>query len=274
MGREDVVKEEMMRVEAERRNKQEAARKEAAAAATRRQATEAALHRHGYIAVLRTPQAEGVAPAIEAYLAGGLRVLEITTTCPNWCGHIQRLRADERLVVGAGTVLSLEHAESALEAGAQFLVSPVLDEEVVKAVVGRYPECVMIPGCATPSELWRAKQLGCDFQKIFPEPFNGVKWVRSVLSTMPSLRLVPTFVNRSNFGAYKEAGVAIIGMGNTTLMPERDVLAGNWDLIEERCSEFLEATLQLETKEPRDSTTLPRHVHQVNSVSRCTRSIT
>ena len=124
------------------------------------------LELHGYAAVVRAKTAEHTSRAIEAYISGGLKVIEITTTCPNWREAIKELSRREDILVGAGTILTMEQARDAVASGAKFVVSPILDEEVVAEVNGPL-RSVMIPGCATPSECWRAHKLGCRFQKVF-----------------------------------------------------------------------------------------------------------
>ena len=150
---------------------------------------EIVLRRH--CAVVRTTHADRVAPCVEAYVRGGLTVIEITTTCPDFCEHITRTAAaNPALLVGAGTILTADQVRSAVAAGAKFLVSPVLDEAVV--AVAREVGVAFIPGCSTPSEMWRAHQLGCPMQKLFPEAFGGPKWVKSCMGALPNLRIVPT----------------------------------------------------------------------------------
>ena len=209
-------------------------------------ATMEKLKLYGYVAILRTQKAESVAPAVDAYLAGGLRVIEITTTCPEWLSWIQKLCArrdggEPDLMVGAGTVLTVEQARAAVAAGAQFLVSPVLDEEVVAEAIQNL-KTVMIPGCNTPSEMWRAYKLGCQAQKLYPEPHGAALWIKRVKGALPMLNIVPSNATTDkNAAAYLSAGAACIGAGNSFLMPAADVEAGAWDTVRARAAAMVTA---------------------------------
>ncbi|HEU5059545.1 MAG TPA: bifunctional 4-hydroxy-2-oxoglutarate aldolase/2-dehydro-3-deoxy-phosphogluconate aldolase, partial [Kofleriaceae bacterium] len=143
------------------------------------------------------------------------------------------------LVVGAGTVLTVEDAKAAVRAGARFLVSPVMDEEVVRAAVDL--GAVAMPGCHTPTELLRAHRAGAALQKLFPAPAGGPDYVRSVLLPMPFLRIVPTNgITAENAAAYLAAGAVAVGFV-ASLFSAEDLAAGRFERVEERARALLAA---------------------------------
>jgi Entner-Doudoroff aldolase len=177
--------------------------------------------------------------ALAAAVRGGFRVLEVTLSVPGAIELISELSRDDRLMVGAGTVLTVEQARAVTRAGAQFLVSPVVDVEVL-AEAGRLG-CVMIPGCATPTELWNAHRAGAPLQKLFPAPAGGPSWLRSVLAPMPFLRVIPTNgVEVENAAEWLAAGAFAVGCVRSLFAPE-DMAARNWDSIELRARALLAA---------------------------------
>jgi 2-dehydro-3-deoxyphosphogluconate aldolase/(4S)-4-hydroxy-2-oxoglutarate aldolase len=190
-------------------------------------------------AILRTNSQAVAAAAMEAAVRGGFRHLEFTLTTPGALELVTEFSRRPDLVVGAGTVLTVENAKGAVRAGARFLVSPVMDEEVVRAAVDL--GAVAIPGCHTPTELLRAHRAGAALQKLFPAPAGGPDYVRSVLAPMPFLRILPTNgVTADNAAAWLAAGAVAVGFV-TSLFPAEDLAAGRFDRVEERAREMLAA---------------------------------
>jgi Entner-Doudoroff aldolase len=190
-------------------------------------------------AILRTNDAEAAAPALAAARRAGFRVIEVTLTVPDALAHVRTLASGGDVLVGAGTVLTVEDARAAVEAGARYLVSPVLDEAVVAAAAAL--DVAMIPGCMTPTELWRAHRAGAPLQKVFPAPAGGPDFVRSCLAPMPFLKLVPTNgVTADNARAYLEAGAHAVGFV-AALFPADDLRERRFDRIEARGRELLAA---------------------------------
>jgi 2-dehydro-3-deoxyphosphogluconate aldolase/(4S)-4-hydroxy-2-oxoglutarate aldolase len=191
------------------------------------------------VAILRCNDHSVGRNALAAAVRGGFRVLEVTLSTPGAVELIAEIARDTRLLVGAGTVLTVEQARAAKLAGAGFLVSPVLDVEVV-AEASRLG-CVMIPGCATPTELWKAHRAGTPLQKLFPAPAGGPTWLRSVLAPMPFLRVIPTNgVEAENAAEWLAAGAFAVGCVRSVFQP--DLLAAHaWDAIEARARTVLAA---------------------------------
>lgn len=161
-------------------------------------------------AILRTSDAEVAGPAMTAAVRGGFRVIEFTLSTPGAFDLIEEFAQQLGLVVGAGTVLTLDEAEEAVRRGARFLVSPVVDESVIElaAELG----VAAIPGCHTPTEMLRAHRAGAPLQKLFPAPANGPAYVAACLGPLPFLRIVPTSgADASNAAAYLAAGAFALG---------------------------------------------------------------
>ena len=183
-------------------------------------------------AILRTSDPEAAAPAMEAAVRGGFRVVEFTLTTPGAFDLIARFAAREDLVVGAGTVLSPEEVREAVAAGARFIVSPVVDPEVISEAV-RHGVAAM-PGTHTPTEMLAAHRAGALLQKVFPFMAGGAAAIRACLGPMPFLRLVPTHgVDERNVREVLAAGAHAVGFV-APLFAAEDMAAGRWDRIEER----------------------------------------
>jgi Entner-Doudoroff aldolase len=170
---------------------------------------------------------------------GGFRIIEFTLTTPGVYELIQDFSRRDGLVVGAGTVMDERQAQAAVEAGARFLVSPVVDEVVIEAAAGLGVACM--PGTHTPTEMLRAHRAGAQLCKLFPAPAGGPAWVRSVLGPMPYLKIVPTNgVDEYNAAEWFAAGVHAVGFV-ASLFVAADIEAGRWEAIEQRALACLAA---------------------------------
>lgn len=191
------------------------------------------------VAILRTAHAEAGAPALEAALRGGFRVLEVTLGTPGALGLIETFAGREEIVVGAGTVLTVAEAREAVRAGARFLVSPVTDPEVIAeaAALG----VASVPGAHTPGEMLAAHRAGAPLVKLFPAPADLPGYVRQVLGPLPFLKLVPTAgVDAGNARQVLEAGAWAVG-GVSFLFPAEALAAGRFDEVEARARALLTA---------------------------------
>lgn len=194
--------------------------------------------RHRASAILRTSRREVAKPAMEAAIRGGFRVCEFTLTVPDAYGLIAELAAVDDIVVGAGTVLTVEEAREAVAAGARFLVSPVTDEAVIAAAGGL--GVAVMPGAATPTEMLLAHRAGAPLIKLFPAPAGGPVWLRSALAPLPFLKVVPTNgVDAENVGDWLAAGAWAAGF-TTTLFDPADMKARRWERVTERARTILE----------------------------------
>ncbi len=192
------------------------------------------------VAILRARNHSLCRDAMSAAVDGGFRFVEFTLHCPEPFDLIEDFARRDGLIVGAGTVMSPEDARRAIDAGARFIVSPVLDEEVVATALEH--GVVVMPGVRTPTEMVRAYRLGAALQKLFPAPANGPAYVRATLGPLPFLRLVPTSgVTPENVAQFIAAGVFAVGFVAPVFPP--DVLeARDYVEIERLAREALAAT--------------------------------
>jgi len=189
----------------------------------------------GLIPVIRVPSAQEAREVSEAVKAGGVSFVEITMSVQGAIDVIGELVQEhkEEIVVGAGTVLDPETGRAALLAGAQFLVSPALNLDLI-AMARRYG-AVVIPGAMTPTEILTAWNAGADLVKIFPaSPLGGPEYLKALRGPLPQIPLVPTGgVTLENAAAFIKAGAAVLGVGGELIdkkaMKEKrfDVITGN-----------------------------------------------
>ncbi len=190
-------------------------------------------------AILRTNDQQKAALAMEAAVRGGFRVIEFTLSIPGWHELVQDFSRRKDLIVGTGTVMTPDEARLSVEAGAQFIVSPVMDETVIRAAndLG----VASMPGTHTPTEMLLAQRAGAQLCKLFPAPAGGPAWVRAVLGPMPGLKIVPTNgVDEHNAAEWLAAGVYAVGYVATLFVPG-DIGRGDWDAIEARARRCLAA---------------------------------
>lgn len=193
--------------------------------------------RHRIGAIIRTDCAELADQAMRAAVRGGIRMVEFTLTTPDALRLIREFAADPQLLVGAGTVLSVDQAQSAVEAGASFLVSPVCDPAVIRAASEL--DAVSMPGAYTPTEMMAAHDAGADFVKLFPAPADIPAYVRQIVGPMPFLRIFPTAgVTPENFQAVLAAGAAGVGFVSS-LFAAQDLAARDYDAIERRAASIV-----------------------------------
>ena len=188
-------------------------------------------------AILRTSERDAVRPALEAAIAGGFRIVEITMTTPDCLEHVSALAERPGLLVGAGTVLTVDHAKEAMAAGARFLVSPVTDPQVITFC--RQHDLVSIPGAFTPTEMMTAHRAGADIVKLFPGAPNGPDFLRAVRGPLPFLRVFPTAgVTEDNVDAWLDAGAFGLGFVATLFDPD-DLHRRRFDAIRERAQRLV-----------------------------------
>lgn len=186
-----------------------------------------ALQQQRVIGILRLPSAELALPALEVAIAHGLRAVEVTLTTPNALGLVREARSrwDGKALVGAGTVLNSEEAQQAIEAGAQFVVSPILDRGMVETALEA--EVVPIPGVFTPTEVVTAYRWGAPIVKVFPAVSLGTQFFKEVKAPLPHILLMAVGgVNAHNAAEYLQAGADMVGVGGA-LFPKEAILAGD-----------------------------------------------
>ncbi len=196
----------------------------------------------GIIPIIRATSADVAMPVAEALLRAGLPVVEITMTVPNAIDAIRAVakRFAGKLLVGAGTVTDAGMCKRAVDAGAEFIVTPCLVPEVIEAA--QRADVAVLPGALTPTEVFQAFRAGGDMVKVFPvQGVGGAAYVRALRGPFPDIPLVPTGgVTLENVPEMFEAGAAAVGVG--TELISKDALARrDYAAVGARAKQFLAA---------------------------------
>jgi 2-dehydro-3-deoxyphosphogluconate aldolase/(4S)-4-hydroxy-2-oxoglutarate aldolase len=185
----------------------------------------ATLREVGIIPIIRVSSADAVVPVTEALLQAGLPICEITMTVPNAIEAIGAVatRYPGTVLVGAGTVTDADTAKRAVDAGAEFIVTPCLVPEVIEAA--QRANVAVLPGALTPGEVFEAFRKGGDMVKVFPvQSVGGAAYLRALRGPFPDIPLVPTGgVTLENMAELFQAGAAAVGVG--TELISKDTLA-------------------------------------------------
>src|SRR4051794_26720793 len=174
----------------------------------------------GIVAVVRAPDPAGLVEVIRALAAGGVTIAEVTLTVPNAIEVIRAAKAalGDAVLLGAGTVLDPETCRAALLAGAEFVVSPTVNLEVIR-LCRRYDKLVM-PGAFTPTEILTAWEAGADVVKVFPAEVVGPAFFKALRGPLPHVRLMPTGgVDLKTAGEFLKAGACCLGIGSQLVEP-------------------------------------------------------
>src|SRR5262245_34432037 len=169
----------------------------------------------GVVAVVRSPHAEQLVSVARALADGGVNAIEITMTVPLALDAIRMVATELRgeIVLGAGTILDPETARAALLAGAEYIVAPTLNLDVIR-LCRRYDKVVM-PGAFSPTEILSAWESGADIVKVFPADTGGPNYLKSILAPLPQLRLMPTGgVDLTTAAAFLQPGAFCLGVGS------------------------------------------------------------
>lgn len=195
----------------------------------------------GLIAILRHTDATRAIDTAEALRQAGVEAVEVTLNTAGALGMLQAIAGHfgDRLIIGAGTVLSAEAAQSAVEAGARLIVCPHFDEAIVRFAVAN--EIAVVPGAFTPTEIFRAWSAGASLVKVFPAGPVGPRYIKDVLAPLNQVPLVPTGgVTLDNAADFIRAGASALGLGSALVDPKL-VAAGKFDQLTQTASAFLEA---------------------------------
>lgn len=175
----------------------------------------------------------------KAAVEGGIKNLELTFSTPNAAQVIKDLvedyKDDDSVVVGAGTVMTLDLAKEAHEAGAEFLVSPHFSPEI--AEYAREVDTYYMPGCGTVTEVVNAMNAGCDIVKVFPGGILGSGFIKDVHGPIPEAQLMPSGgVSLDNIAEWKENGAVAVGVGSAL---SRDVAEKGYESVADNAKEFV-----------------------------------
>jgi len=195
----------------------------------------------GVIAVIRVNKADMLNYIVDALLEGGVKALEITMTTPNAIEIIHQISqaVGDEFLIGAGTVLDTQTAQTVIFAGAQFVVSPVFKKEIVE-MAHRYDRPVF-PGAFTPTEILEAWENGADVVKVFPAGRLGAQYFKDIHGPLPQIKLTPTGgVNLQNTADFIRAGASFVGVG-TALLDREMIQSKNWQALSEHTTKFVRA---------------------------------
>lgn len=195
----------------------------------------------GGIAVIRGPSPEKTIEMVAALVAGGVRAIEITYSTPRAAAVLRRLNAQygDEILLGMGTLTQPEQAAEAAEAGAHYLVSPMIDDLLAEAMIGTR-RAVML-GALTPTEIVRAHRLGSDVVKLFPGSLGGPAYLRAIRGPFPDIPIMPTGgVEAGNVADWFAAGAFAVGAGGN-LCPKQLVQDSRWTEITALARDFVAA---------------------------------
>ncbi len=204
------------------------------------------------VAIIRLDELGQAEKISRALLAGGIALQEYTLTNPAALQVIADLRARVRefqsgeAAIGLGSVRNMTEAIHAQRCGAQFVVTPTLQLDVVRAC--RAANVPVMPGAYTPTEIVTAWDSGASFVKVFPARSLGPSYIKDVLAPMPYLKLMPTGgIDVENMSTYFKHGAAAVGVGGN-LIDAQAVAAGNWDQVSSVASRYAQAAKATDSK--------------------------
>lgn len=192
----------------------------------------------GIVAVVRAESGERLARVVAALAEGGVTAAEITFTVPDAIDVIRTVRAQlgDRVALGAGTVLDPETARAALLAGAEYIVAPTTNPDVIR-LCRRYDKVVM-PGAFTPTEVLAAWEAGADVVKVFPADVGGPAYLKALRGPLPQVRLMPTGgVDLTTAAAFLDAGACCLGVGGS-LVDAKAIAAGDFGRLRDLASQY------------------------------------
>jgi 2-dehydro-3-deoxyphosphogluconate aldolase/(4S)-4-hydroxy-2-oxoglutarate aldolase len=199
------------------------------------------LQRGGIVPILRLKEPGPGVEVCRALVAGGITSFEVTMGTPNALDIIREIRTTlgDDVIIGAGTVLDPETARLSMTAGAQFVVAPSLNIDLIR--FARRYSLVVIPGALTPTEIVTAWEAGADMVKVFPVRALGPSYVHDLLAPLPQMRLVAVGgVTVENAGDYIRAGAVAVGVGGE-LLNSQLIRDGRYDELEARARQLVAA---------------------------------
>ena len=205
-----------------------------------RQETVKRIEQLGIVAVIRLRDPGKLRAVVDAIVAGGVQALEVTMTVP---GAVELIRGlaptlPDGFLLGAGTVIDAATAHAVIDAGAQFVISPVFRRAVIEACHERGVPAA--PGCFTPTEILEAHDAGADIVKVFPATTLGPQYIRDVRAPLPQVKLMPTGgVTPDNAGEWIRAGAVAVAAGSS-LLDSKAIDSGRFEVITENARRFVD----------------------------------
>jgi len=206
-----------------------------------RKETLARLKELAIAAVVRSDDTSKAIGAVQACFDGGVKAIEVTFTMPEPIKTIKAVKEKfgDGVLLGAGTVLSVNDAKAAIEAGATFIVSPITDLEVVKFCNGK--DIAVLPGAMTPTEIYNAWRNGADWVKVFPASQFGPAYFKALKAPLPKIPIMPTGgVSAANAGEWLAAGAEALAVGGE-LVDKKALKDGKFEVITKNARELMAA---------------------------------
>ena len=198
---------------------------------------------HKAFAIVRGVSPENIKPTVEALIAGGIKLLEVTFDREGpisntlSCVQIIRTTYGDRVVCGVGTATDEQQVNAAARAGAQFVVSPNVNSDVIR--LSRQLGMVSIPGAFTPTEVIEARSAGADYVKLFPGGLLGLPYFKAISEVLKDIPIIVVGgINASNAGDYIKCGAAGIGVGGY-LVNAKEIAKGNFEEITNKAKELV-----------------------------------
>ncbi len=193
----------------------------------------------GIVAVVRSQDSEQLVEVVRALADGGVTVVEITMSVPGALDVVRAARAalGDRVLLGAGTILDPETCRLAILAGAEYIVAPTLNFDVIR-MCRRYDKLVM-PGAFTPTEILAAWEAGADIVKVFPADVVGPAFFKALKGPLPQVRVMPTGgVDLTTAASFLKAGACCLGIGGQLVEP-RAIAERNFNGIRDLAQQYV-----------------------------------
>ena len=201
------------------------------------------------VGIMRNIPQHQVHKIVTLYATSGMTTLEITMNSPGAAELITSLSEEfsGELNIGAGTVCTTEDLDIALEAGAQFIVTPILDKAIIKTCVKA--NIPVFPGAYTPTEIFKAWQWGASLVKVFPASKLGPEYIKEVLAPLNQVKLLPTGgVSLQNFSQFLKAGATGLGIGSH-LFPQQLLANNQWAELGKLYAEFVSSVKEFQLQQ-------------------------
>jgi 2-dehydro-3-deoxyphosphogluconate aldolase/(4S)-4-hydroxy-2-oxoglutarate aldolase len=205
------------------------------------------LLKNGIFAVIRMDDNKKLFKVIDSISKGGIKNIEITMTVPNAEGIIKELvkSVSDDVIIGAGTVLSVDETLKVISAGAKFVVSPILDLDIIK--VCKDKNIPVAPGCYTPTEILKGWNAGAEIIKVFPATSLGPKYFKDVHAPLPFIRMMPTGgVTIDNVKEWVDAGACAVAIGSD-LLNKKLIADENYSALTERAAQLVKNYSEVRT---------------------------
>ncbi|MGD9395748.1 MAG: bifunctional 4-hydroxy-2-oxoglutarate aldolase/2-dehydro-3-deoxy-phosphogluconate aldolase [Candidatus Thorarchaeota archaeon] len=194
----------------------------------------------GLIPIIRVKSADIAFKVADAFLDGGVNIIEVTMSVPGAVDVVKQLveKIGDKILIGTGTVVDGKMAEDVIQAGSHFIVSPNYSRDLIETT--KRHSIPIIPGALTPTEIYDAYSMGADAVKVFPcGNIGGASYIKAIRGPLPQIPLVPTGgVNLETAGPLLEAGAYALGVGGA-ITDKKAIMEGKFEVITENVREFL-----------------------------------